>query len=59
MNVTDEWVTEMVDQFDQYERHYELSTGKLIFTERKEKAFELRYHSLKIEEEFNTTTISG
>lgn len=47
MNVMDEWVTEIEDWFDQYERYYELTTGKLKFIGRKEKAFESRYHSLK------------
>ena len=43
----DEWLTEIADWFDQYKRHYELTTEKVKFTERKEKAFELRYHDLK------------
>jgi len=43
----DEWATEIKDWFDQYGRHNELTTEKLKFIERKEKAFEVRYHSLK------------
>lgn len=43
----DEWVKEIEDWFDQYERHFKLTTEKLKFLERKEKASELRYHCLK------------
>jgi len=53
----DEWATEIKDWFDQYGRHNELTTEKLKFIERKEKAFEVRYHSLKtVWEKWNATS---
>lgn len=56
----DEWVREMEDWFDQYERHFKLTTEKLNFLERKEKDSELRYHCLKTTwEKLNTTAVSG